>query len=103
MVSDVDTGDILTMVSNPSYSLDIYRGETSDGDWDSLLKDENKPIINRTISGLYPPGSSFKLITAFNLVEDGLLDPEDSLMCTGSYTPLEVQILLSVGKRMDMV
>ena len=87
LVSDVDTGDILTMVSNPSYSLDIYRGETSDGDWDSLLKDENKPIINRTISGLYPPGSSFKLITAFNLVEDGLLDPEDSLMCTGSYTP----------------
>ena len=87
LISDVDTGDILTMVSNPSYSLDIYRGETSDGDWDSLLKDENKPIINRTISGLYPPGSSFKLITAFNLVEDGLLDPEDSLMCTGSYTP----------------
>ena len=87
LISDVDTGDILTMVSNPSYSLDIYRGETTDGDWDSLLKDENKPIINRTISGLYPPGSSFKLITAFNLVEDGLLDPEDSLMCTGSYTP----------------
>ena len=52
-----------------------------------MLKDENKPIINRTISGLYPPGSSFKLITAFNLIEDGLLDPEDSLMCTGSYTP----------------
>ena len=87
LVSDVDTGDILTMVSNPSYSLDIYRGETSDGAWNSLLSDENKPIINRTISGLYPPGSSFKLITAFNLIEDGLLDPEDSLMCTGSYTP----------------
>ena len=87
LVSDVDTGDILTMVSNPSYSLDIYRGETSDGAWNSLLSDENKPIINRTISGLYPPGSSFKLITAFNLIEDGLLDPEDNLMCTGSYTP----------------
>ena len=87
LVSNVDTGDILSMVSNPSYNLDIYRGETTDSDWSNLLSDEDKPIINRNIAGLYPPGSSFKIITAFNLIEDGLLDPEDSLMCTGSYIP----------------
>ena len=87
LVSNVNNGDILSMVSNPSYSLDIYRGETTDSEWNALLSDVNKPIINRNIAGLYPPGSSFKIITAFNLIEDGLLDPEDSLMCTGSYTP----------------
>ena len=87
LVSNVDTGEILSMVSNPSYSMDIYRGETSEKEWKNLLNDASKPIINRTISGLYPPGSSFKLITAFNLIENGLLDPEDNLMCDGSYTP----------------
>ncbi len=87
LVSNVHTGEILSMVSNPSYNLDIFRGETSENEWKELLNDNNKPIINRTISGLYPPGSSFKLITAFNLIEHGLLDPEDSLMCDGSYTP----------------
>mgnify|MGYP003949031561 FL=1 len=87
LVSNVDTGEILSMVSNPSYDLGIYRGETSDNEWKELLSDTSKPIINRSISGLYPPGSSFKLITAFNLIENGLLDPEDSLMCDGSYTP----------------
>ena len=87
LVSNVNNGDILSMVSNPSYSLDIYRGETKNSEWNALLSDVNKPIINRNIAGLYPPGSSFKIITAFNLIEDGLLDPEDSLMCTGSYTP----------------
>ena len=87
LVSNVNSGDILAMVSNPSYNLDIYRGETTDKDWNDLLSDENKPIINRNIAGLYPPGSSFKIITAFNLIEYGLLDPEDSLMCAGSYIP----------------
>jgi penicillin-binding protein 2 len=87
LVSNVDTGEILSMVSNPSYSMDIYRGETNENEWKNLLNDASKPIINRTISGLYPPGSSFKLITAFNLIENGLLDPEDNLMCDGSYTP----------------
>ena len=87
LVSNVNNGDILSMVSNPSYNLDIYRGETTDSDWNALLSDENKPILNRNIAGLYPPGSSFKIITAFNLIEDGLLDPEDSLMCTGAYIP----------------
>ena len=87
LVSNVNNGDILSMVSNPSYNLDIYRGETTDSDWNALLSDKNKPIINRNIAGLYPPGSSFKIITALNLIEDGLLDPEDSLMCTGSYIP----------------
>ena len=87
LVSNVETGEILSMVSNPSYSMDIYRGETSENEWKNLLSDASKPIINRTISGLYPPGSSFKLITAFNLIENGLLDPEDNLMCDGSYTP----------------
>ena len=87
IVSNVDNGEILSMVSSPSYNLDIYRGETTEKDWENLLNDINKPIINRSIAGLYPPGSSFKIITSLNLIEKGLLDPDDNLMCTGSYMP----------------
>jgi penicillin-binding protein 2 len=87
LVSNVDNGEILAMVSNPSYNLNIYRGETSNKKWDELIKNENKPLINRSISGLYPPGSSFKLITAFNLVQNKLIEDNHTVFCDGSYFP----------------
>ena len=87
IVSKVNSGEILSIVSSPSYDLSIFRGETSSKEWEELIESEDKPILNRNISGLYPPGSSFKIVTAINLIEKGLLDPEDNLMCAGSYTP----------------
>ncbi len=87
IVSKVNSGEILSIVSSPSYNLSIFRGETSSKEWEELIESEDKPILNRNISGLYPPGSSFKIVTAINLIEKGLLDPEDNLMCAGSYTP----------------
>ena len=87
IVSKVNSGEILSIVSSPSYDLSIFRGETSNSEWEDLTESDDKPILNRNIAGLYPPGSSFKIVTAINLVEKGLLDPEDNLMCAGSYTP----------------
>jgi len=87
LVSNVDTGEILSMVSAPSYDLSIYRGETLDSEWNNLLKNEDNPLLNRSIAGLYPAGSKLKLITVINLIEKSLVDPLDSLLCTGVYIP----------------
>jgi len=87
LVSNVDTGEILSMVSSPSYDLSVYRGETLQTEWDSLLRDQDNPLLNRSIGGLYPAGSKLKLITVIKLVEDSLLDPSDDLLCTGIYSP----------------
>lgn len=87
LVSNVDTGEILSMVSSPSYDLSVYRGKTSQAEWDSLSSDQDNPLLNRSIRGLYPAGSKLKLITVINLIEDNLLDPSDDLLCTGIYSP----------------
>mgnify|MGYP003387658954 FL=1 len=87
LVSNVDTGEILSMVSAPSYDLSIYRGKTLDSEWNNLLKNKDNPLLNRSIAGLYPAGSKLKLITVINLIEKNLVDPSDSLMCTGVYIP----------------
>jgi len=83
IMSHVNTGEILAMVSSPSYSLDIYRGTTSEEEWENVLKNPDKPLLNRSIAGLYPPGSPFKLITTFNLLENNLIANSDSVMCSG--------------------
>ena len=87
LVSNVNTGEILSMVSSPSYDLSVYRGTTSEVEWNDLLKNKDKPLLNRSISGLYPSGSTLKLITVINLIENSLVDPSDSLLCTGIYVP----------------
>ena len=87
LVSNVNTGEILSMVSSPSYDLSIYRGTTSEVEWNDLLKNKDKPLLNRSIAGLYPSGSTLKLITVINLIENSLVDPSDSLLCTGIYVP----------------
>ena len=83
IMSHVNTGEILAMVSSPSYNLDIYRGTTSEEDWDSILKNPDKPLLDRSVAGLYPPGSPFKLITTFNLLENNFISNSDSVMCSG--------------------
>tara|TARA_B100001250_G_scaffold19625_1_gene16755 strand:- start:10091 stop:11860 length:1770 start_codon:yes stop_codon:yes gene_type:complete len=84
IMSHVNTGEILAMVSSPSYNLDIYRGTTSEEEWNNILKNSDKPLLNRSTGGLYPPGSPFKLITAFNLLENNFISESDSVMCSGS-------------------
>ncbi len=87
ITSNVRTGEILSMVSSPSYDLNIFRGETDSNEWKSIISDDKNPILNRSISGLYPGGSQLKIITALNLLEQKKLNPEDELLCSGSYSP----------------
>jgi len=71
---DPETGDILAMVSSPSYdpnSLASLDGDTQEQAWSTLNGDENDPLINRATGALYPPGSTFKLVTSAAALESG--------------------------------
>ena len=71
---DPATGDVLAMVSSPSYdpnTLASHDGDTEAQAWDALNADEDDPLVNRATSTLYPPGSTFKVITAAAALESG--------------------------------
>ena len=70
MVLDVNSGDVLASASYPTYSL-----ATFSQDYNDLAEDPLKPLLNRALQGLYPPGSTFKMITAIAALELGLWSP----------------------------
>jgi len=86
LVSDPQTGEILAYVSAPDYPPDLFTGATSVEEWDKILTDSDRPLLDRISSGLYPPGSTFKIVTLLALLENRLVDPEWTVECTGSYT-----------------
>ncbi len=65
VVLKVDTGEILAMVSKPSYDPNNLNKN-----WETLVKNKNIPLLNRSVSGLYPPGSTFKVVTAVSALEN---------------------------------
>lgn len=79
---DIKTGEILALVSAPSYESNNFVSGISSEDWDSLLNNSGKPMINKAISTQYPPGSTFKPIVALAALENGL-DPTKKIRCRG--------------------
>ena len=75
-------GQILGMVSLPSYDNNIFAKEIGD-DYLKLEKDERRPLINYAIGGLYPPGSTFKMITAAAALSEGVIDPDTTVTDAG--------------------
>lgn len=85
VVLDVRSGEVLAMVSNPSYdSNDFNRGLSSD-EWQSLVNNERSPLINKSIAGTYSPGSTFKMMVLLAALEKGVITPEQRILCTGEY------------------
>ena len=77
-------GEILTMVSYPTYSLNMFSSRISPEEWTKLTNDKRKPLSDRAITGEYPPGSIFKIITAIALLENGL-NPNETIYDPGYY------------------
>ncbi len=80
VVMDVNSGEILAMASYPDFDPATF-GE----DYDELIKDTGKPIFNRAISGTYPPGSVFKIVTAIAGLEEGVITTKESIHDKGQY------------------
>ena len=81
---DVKGGEILALASNPTFDPSVYVGTVDERDLKRLAAPaQNFPTLNRAIAGLYPPGSTFKPITALAALESGLLRPDELVQCTG--------------------
>ena len=85
VLMDIESGDILSLVSTPSYNPNNFVLGISKSDWNTLLNDERKPLLNKATSGAYPPGSTFKMIVAAAALELGIIGLNDKIFCSGFY------------------
>lgn len=83
---DPRNGEVLALVSNPPNDANIFSSVIPDSLWKSILADTSNPLLNRPLSGLYPPASVFKLVIAGAGLETGLIDRNTRFTsCTGAY------------------
>jgi penicillin-binding protein 2 len=83
IVENVQTGEILSMVSLPSYDDNLFAAGISQADFDRLNNDPNLPLFHRAIGGAYPPGSTLKMITASAGLQTGVITPLTQIFCPG--------------------
>ena len=84
IVMDCQTGDVLAMVSMPAYDPNIFSTRVPAKLWAALQEDDHTPLLNKSAMGLYPPGSTFKMVTTLAALEAGI-DPDESVSCSGAY------------------
>jgi penicillin-binding protein 2 len=82
---DPRTGELLTMASSPTFDPNLFSHGISAQDWEELINNPEYPLMNRCIQGMYPPGSTYKLVTAAAALEEGLVKPDERIYCSGAY------------------
>ncbi len=82
-VMDIYRGDIICMVSSPLFDPNKFVHGIEQNDWNQLIKHRDKPLINKAVAGLYPPGSTIKLLSAISALENDLFNPKTVINCTG--------------------
>lgn len=87
---DPNNGDILTIASNPGYDSETFSGVVSPENWEALVSDPCKPLLNRAIQGTYPPGSTIKMTVLAAALEEGVINMDSKIVCQG---------FLQIGRR----
>ncbi|WP_435090670.1 penicillin-binding protein 2 [Candidatus Pelagibacter bacterium nBUS_30] len=82
-VMDIYTGEIVAMYSSPSYNPNLFLFGISKDEWALIRNNPLKPLINKTLSGLYSPGSTIKPIVALSALENNIVNPNFKIRCTG--------------------
>ena len=85
IISDPNNGEILALVNRPSFSPNIFANGISSSDWQRLSSDADYPLTNRSVQGVYSPGSIFKVVTAVAALEEGVTDRNRKIYCSGSF------------------
>lgn len=85
VVLDTRDGAVRAMVSAPSFDANLFNGGISFESWEKLSTDPAHPMENRAIAGQYPPGSTYKLIVAAAALEEGLITPDKTFHCDGTF------------------
>jgi penicillin-binding protein 2 len=81
---DCATGDLLAVGNAPSFDPNLFVRGISGPDWRALNEDEYRPLSAKAVQGAYPPGSTFKMVTALAALEAGVVGPEDTFFCGGA-------------------
>lgn len=84
ILMDPNNGEILALVSSPSFNPNLFSRGLSYEAWEKLLNHPDHPLENKAIQGQYPPASVFKIITAVAALEEGIITPETQFVCRGS-------------------
>jgi penicillin-binding protein 2 len=86
VVMDPRNGEILALVSKPPNDANVFSSVMTNDLWQSILTDPNNPLLNRPVDGLYPPGSTYKLVMAGAALETGTIDRTTMFSsCNGGY------------------
>lgn len=85
VIMDVHTGAVYALCSYPSYDPNVFSRGISAALWEELLADPAAPLTNKVVSGQYPPGSTYKMVTAIAGLEAGVITAETSVFCPGHY------------------
>jgi penicillin-binding protein 2 len=81
---DPNSGEVLALVSHPTYDPNLFPRGISPRDWVKLSNDPSHPLYNRAVQSVYPPGSTFKIVVSLAGLDSGKIDPNDKVTCTGS-------------------
>jgi penicillin-binding protein 2 len=82
-VMDIYTGEIVAMQSSPSFDPNLFLFGINHDDWQLIRNNPLKPLVNKTLSGLYSPGSTFKPMVALSALENKIIDENFKVNCTG--------------------
>jgi penicillin-binding protein 2 len=85
VVLEVGSGRLLAAASTPTIHLEEFIGGISQKNWDALLNNPKHPLINKVVQGAYPPGSTYKIVTALAGLSEGVIDMNTTFYCPGHY------------------
>jgi len=83
VVLDTRNGDVLAIGSTPSFDPNKFVHGISVADYRALLENDHRPLANKTVQGTYPPGSTFKIVTALAALEEGVVSLDETVQCHG--------------------
>ncbi|MBL6863670.1 MAG: penicillin-binding protein 2 [Rhodospirillales bacterium] len=84
VVMDIHKGDLLALVSTPSFDPNAFNRGLTKSEWQKILNNSRNPLNNKAISGQYAPGSTFKMVVALAALEKGIISNRSNYFCTGS-------------------
>ena len=87
VVMEVETGEVLALASAPTFDPNLFVRGISTTNWNALNTDPYRPLANKATQGLYPPGSTYKMIVALAALEAGVITPDETVFC-GGFTEL---------------
>lgn len=81
-----DTGEILALVSKPSFDPNVFAKGISQRQWEELTTNAKRPLLNRALQSQYPPGSTFKIVTAIAGLEENAISDDSKVTCNGGLS-----------------